>query len=49
MIEEWFENKMKDPDEREKLFRYFYYGLQLTNIMIVLGVMVLIIVVLKPF
>ena len=49
MIEEWFENKMKDPEGREKLFFYFYLGLQITNIMIVLGVFVLIIVVLKPF
>ncbi len=49
MIEEWFESKMKEPEEREKLFRYFYLGLQLTNVMIVLGVIVLIIVILKPF
>ncbi len=49
MIEEWLESKMKEPEEREKLFRYFYLGLQLTNIMIVLGVIVLIILVLKPF
>lgn len=49
MIDEWLESKMKEPEEREKLFRYIYIAMQLTNVMIVLGVIVLIIVVLKPF
>jgi len=49
MIEEWLENKMKKSEDREKLFRYFYIAMQLTNVMIVLGVIVLIILILKPF
>ena len=48
-MEDWFDRKMKDENEREKLFRYFYWGIQLTNLMIVLGVFIMIIVlVIKP-
>ncbi|MFQ5888176.1 MAG: hypothetical protein ACE5HY_05720 [Candidatus Hydrothermarchaeales archaeon] len=49
MIEDWLEDKLKEPEDREKLFRYIHISIQLTNVMIVLGVIILIILILKPF
>ncbi|MFQ6136624.1 MAG: hypothetical protein ACE5PM_05545 [Candidatus Hydrothermarchaeales archaeon] len=48
MIEEWLEDVMKDEEKRVKLFYYIHIAIQVTNVMIMIGLIILIFLILKP-